>query len=61
MDALARAFASDDDGVVVGANEGDVVDDPGNDGDAGGGGDNVDDTSDASEGAPEDVVSDMSD
>ena len=61
MDALVRAFASDDDGVVVGANEGDVVDDPGDDGSAGGGGDNVDDASDASEGAPEDVVSDMSD
>ena len=61
VDALVRAFASDDNGVVVGANEGDVVDDPGDDGSAGGGGDNVDDASDASEGAPEDVVSDMSD
>ena len=61
MDTLVMAFASDDDGVVVGANEGDVVDDPSDDGDAGGGGDNVDDASDAPEGAPEDVVSDMSD
>ena len=61
MDALVRAFASDDDGMVVGANEGNVLDDPGDDGDAGSGGDNVDDASDASEGAPEDAVSDMSD
>ena len=60
MDALVRAFATDDDGVVVGANEGDVVDVPGDDGDAGGGGDNADDASDASEYA-QDAVSDMSD
>ena len=60
VDALVRAFASDDDGVVVGTNEGDVVDEPGADGDAGGGG-NVNDASDASEDAQEDAVSDMSD
>ena len=60
VDALVRAFASDDDGVVVAANEGGVVDGPGTDGDAGGGG-NVDDASDASEDAQEDAVSDMSD
>ena len=60
VDALVRAFASDDDGVVVGANEGGVVDEPGADGDAGGGS-NVDDASDASEDAQEDAVSDMSD
>ena len=59
MDALVRAFASDDDGVVVGANEGGVVDGPGADGVAGGGG-NVDDASDASEDVQEDAVSDMS-
>ena len=61
VDALVRAFASDDDGMVMVVNEGDVVDDPGDDGDAGGGGDNVDDASETSKGAPEDVVSDMSD
>ena len=60
VDALVRAFASDDDGVVVGANEGDIVDEPGADGDAGGGG-NVNDASDASEDAQGDAVSDMSD
>ena len=60
VDALIRAFASDDGGVVMGANEGGIVDEPGADGDAGGGG-NVDDASDASEDAQEDAVSDMSD
>ena len=60
VDALVRAFVSDDDGVVVGANEGDVVDEPGADEDAGGGGGNADDASDASEDA-QDAVSDMSD
>ena len=60
VDALVRAFASDDDGVVVGANEGDIVDEPGADGDAVGGGGNVDDASDASKDAQH-VVSDMSD
>ena len=47
MDALVRAFASEDDAVVVAADEGDVVDD----GDAGigeCGGDASDDDSDAS-------------
>ena len=60
VDALVRAFPSDDDGMVVAAKEGGVVDDPGADGDAGGGG-NVNDASDASEDAQEDAVSDMSD
>ena len=70
MDALVRAFTSEDDAVVVAADEGDVVDD--GVGDAGnGGGDAGDDdgdasdgdgdASDASEGDPEDAVSDMSD
>ena len=70
VDALVRAFTSEDDAVVVAADEGDVVDD--GVGDAGnGGGDAGDgdgdanngdsDASDASEGDPEDVVSDMSD
>ena len=63
MDALVRAFASKDDAVVVAVDEGDVVDD--GEGDAGNGdGDASDgdgDASDASEGDPEDAVSDMSD
>ena len=63
MDALVRAFTSDDDGVVVTADAGDVVDV--SDGGAGGGdGDASDggsDASDASEGDPGDTVSDMFD
>ena len=61
VDALVRAFASDDDGVIVTANEGGVVDEPGAVGGVGGGGDDVSDASDASGSAPEDAVSDMSD
>ena len=70
MDALVRAFTSEDDAVVVAADEGDVVDDgagdAGNgDGDAGdedgGASDGDDDASDASKGVPEDAASDMSD
>ena len=58
MDALVRAFASDDDGVIVAADEGGVVDAPG----AGGGvGSDGDDASDASRGAPDDAASHMSD
>ena len=60
VDALVRAFAFDDDGVIVAANEGGVVDEPGAVGGVGGGGDDVSDASDASEGAPEDAVIDMS-
>ena len=60
VDALVRAFASDDDGVVVGADKGGIIDEPGADGNMGGGGDNVSDASDAFEDAPEDAVSDMS-
>ena len=63
MDALVRAFSSDDDGVVVVADEGDVVDDGDGgavegDGDASNG-DN--DASVASEGDPGEAASDMSD
>ena len=61
VDALVRAFASDDDGVIMAADEGGVVDEPGTDGGVGGGGDDVSDASDASGGAPEDAVSEMSD
>ena len=62
MDALVRAFASEDDAVVVAADEGDVVDD-GEGGAGDGDGDASDgdsDASDASEGDPGDAVSDMS-
>ena len=61
VDALVRAFASDDDGVTVAADEGGIVDEPGPVGGVGGGGDDVSDASDASGGAPEDAVSDMPD
>ena len=61
MDTLVRAFASDDDGVIVAADEGGIMDGPGADGGAAGGGDDVSDASDASRGAPEDAASDMSD
>ena len=61
MDALVRAFAFDNDGVVVAADGGDVVD--GGDGGAGDGdaSDSDNGTSDASGVGQEDVVSDMSD
>ena len=63
MDALVRAFTSDDDAVVVAADEGDVVDD--SEGGAGDGDGNANDgdsdASDASEGDPGEAVSDMSD
>ena len=63
VDALVRAFTSEDNAVVVAADEGDVVDDGegsvGNDG--GDASDSDSDASDASEGDPEDAVSDMSD
>ena len=70
MDALVRAFSSEDEAMVVTADEGDVVDDGmgnvGNgDGDAGDddgdASDGDSDASDASEGVPEDATSDMSD
>ena len=63
MDALVRAFAFDDDGVVVAADEGDVVN-GGEDGADDGDGDASDGdsgTSDASGGDLEDAVSGMSD
>ena len=63
VDALVRAFASDDEGVVVAADEGDVGDD--GDGGAGDGDGNASDrdsdASDTSGGDPGDTVSDMSD
>ena len=61
MDALVRAFTSDDDAVAVAVDEGDVVDD-GEGGAGDGDGDASDiNASDASEGDPGDAVSDMSD
>ena len=63
IDALVRAFTSDDDGVIVVANEGDVLN-AGEDGaDNGDGEADSDDggASDASEDALGDAVSDMSD
>ena len=61
MDALVRAFASDNDNVVVAADEGDVVNGPGAAaGDAEGNGE-ASDASDYSGGAPEDALGDLSD
>ena len=63
VDALVRAFTSEDDVIVVAADEGDVVDD-GDGGTVEGNGDASDgdnDASDASEGDPGDAASDMSD
>ena len=61
MDALVRAFASDNDGVIVAANEGGVVNVP----DAAGGDADSDgefsDASNGSGGAPEGALGDSSD
>ena len=62
MDTLVRSFTSDDDGVVVTADEGDVLN-GGEDGVDDGDGDGSDSdlgASDASGGDQEDAVSDMS-
>ena len=63
VDTLVRAFTSEDDTVVVAADEGDVVDDGEGDAghDGGDGSDGDSDASDAPEGEPEDTMSDMSD
>ena len=60
VDALVRAFSSDDDAVVVAADEGDVVDNGEGGADDGDGNASDSDASDASEGDPGDTVSDMS-
>ena len=61
MDALVRAFASDNDNAVVAANEGDVVNGPdAADGNAESDGE-ASDASDDSGGAPEDALGDLSD
>ena len=61
MDALVRAFASDNDGVIVAADEGGVVNNPaavGGDADSDG---EFSDTSNVLGGAPEDALGDLSD
>ena len=61
MDALVRAFASDDDGVIMAADKGGVVNGPTA---AGGDADSDGESSDASNGsggAPEDELGDLSD
>ena len=61
MDALVRAFASDDDDVIVAADEGGVVNGPdaaGSDADSDG---EFSDASNSSSGAPEDALGDLSD
>ena len=63
IDALVRAFTSDGDGVIVAADEGDMVnggEDGANDGE-GEASDSDSGASDASRGYQEDAVSDMSD
>ena len=63
VDALVRAFASYNDGVIVAADEGDVVngyEDDANEGD-GGANDSDSGACDAFGGDQEDAVSDMSD
>ena len=56
MDALVRAFASDDDVVVVAVDEGGTIDDG-----VDGASDNYSGASDARDDDPEDAASDMSD
>src|SRR3954469_6213146 len=61
VDALVRAFTSDDDDVIVGADEGGVVDGPNA---VDGGADDEGESSDASDssgGAPKDALGDLSD
>ena len=61
MDALVRAFTTDDDGVVVAADEGGVVNGPGaDDGGAEGDGEASDASGDYG-GVPEDALGDLSD
>ena len=61
VDALVRAFITDDDGVVMAADEGGVVNDPdAGDGDGMGDGE-ASDASNDSGGAPEDALGDLSD
>ena len=60
MDALVRAFTTDDDGVVMAGDEGGMVNNPdADDGDGVGDGE-ASDASDDSGGAPEDALGDLS-
>ena len=61
VDALVRAFASNDDGVVVAANEGGVVNGLDADDGEGVGDDGASNASDDSSGAPEDALGHLSD
>ena len=60
MDALVRAFASDNDNVVVAADDGDVVNGPGAAASDAEGDGEASDASDDSGGAPEDALEDLS-
>ena len=61
MDALVRAFASYNDGVVVAADEGGMVNGPNTAGGNAEGDGEASDASDSSGGAPEDALGDLSD
>ena len=61
VDALVRAFASDDDDAVLAAVEGGVVNGPDAAGDNAEGDLEASDASDGSGGAPEDALGDLSD
>ena len=61
VDALVRAFASDDDDAIVAADEGGVVNGPDTAGDNAEGDGEASDASDSSGGAPEDALGDLSD
>ena len=61
MDALVRAFASDDDDAIVASYEGHVVNGPDAAGDNAEGDGEASDASDSSGGAPEDALGDLSD
>ena len=61
MDALVRAFTADNDGVVVAADEGGVVNGLGADDGGIEGDDEASDASGDSGGAPEDALGDLSD
>ena len=61
VDALVRAFTADDDGVVVVADEGGMVNGPGADDDDVEGDGEASDASDDSGGASEDALGDLSD
>ena len=61
MDALVRAFASDNNGVIVAADEGSMVNGPDAAGSNAEGDGEASNASDSSGGAPEDALGDLSD